>query len=83
MCQQGFELAQAGLDFARLAHVAGHGVERLQTVAGDAENRGIISRNFARRNEFLRHTLRSLVPREAASTARSRRLRFKLLEPTA
>ena len=83
MRQQGFELAQAGLDFARLAHVAGHGVERLQAVAGDAKNGGIIPRNFARRNEFLCHARRSLVSREAVSMARSRRLRFKLLETTA
>src|ERR1017187_652497 len=55
MRQQGFELAQARLDFARLAPGAGHGFECLQAVAGDTENGGIISRNFARRNEFLRH----------------------------
>src|ERR1017187_10012759 len=56
MRQQRLEFAQAGLDFARFAYMAGHGVERLQSVAGDAKDRGIISRNFARRNEFLRHT---------------------------
>src|SRR6184192_709505 len=35
MRQQRFELAQARLDLASAAHLADHGVERLQTVAGD------------------------------------------------
>jgi hypothetical protein len=45
--QQGLKFAQAGLDFPRLADVAGHRVERFQPVARDAENGGIIPRNFA------------------------------------
>ena len=36
------EFAQAGLDFARLAHMTNHCIERLQAVAGDAEHGGII-----------------------------------------
>jgi len=35
-----------------------HGIERLQSVAGDAEHHEIIPRNFARRNKFLRHAHR-------------------------
>src|ERR1017187_6662959 len=53
--QQRLELAQARLDFARFAAMTLHGVERLQSVAGHADDGGRILRNLAARNEFLRH----------------------------
>ena len=56
MRQQRLELAQARLDFTRFAAMTLHGVERLQSVAGDADDGGRILRNLAARNEFLRHT---------------------------
>ena len=55
--QHRFKLPQARLDFARLADVAHDGIERLQAVAGDAEDGGIIRRNLARGNEFLGHAV--------------------------
>src|ERR1041385_36090 len=53
ICHQRFELAQARPDFARLANVAIDRVERLQSIAGDAEHGGIIRRNFTGRNELF------------------------------
>ena len=55
MRQQRLKLAQARLDFARFAAITLHGVERLQSVAGDADDGGRIARDFPGRNEFLRH----------------------------
>ena len=55
MRQQRLELAQAGLDFARFAAMTLHGVERFQSVAGDADDGARIARDFPGRNEFLRH----------------------------
>ena len=55
MRQQRLEFAQARLDFARFAAMTLHGVERLQSVAGDADDGGRILRNLAARNQFLRH----------------------------
>jgi len=55
MRQQRLKFAQARLDFARFATATLHGVERLQSVAGDADDGGRILRNLARRNQLFRH----------------------------
>ena len=55
MRRQRLEFAQARLDFTGFAAMTLHGVERLQPVAGDADDGGRITRNLAACNEFLRH----------------------------
>ena len=47
MRKQRLELAQARLDFTRFAAVVLHGVERLEAVAGDADDGGIVLRDFS------------------------------------
>src|SRR6185503_10516631 len=50
--QQCLELAQTRLDLARMAAVAHDRVKRLEAVAGDAEDDGILRGNLATGNEF-------------------------------
>src|SRR3954471_7491067 len=51
--EQGFEFAQARLDFARLADMAGHRFECLEPVAGDAQHRRIVRSYFAGVDQLL------------------------------
>src|SRR6185436_14445177 len=55
LCEQRFELAQAGFDLARFSDMAGNGIEGLESIAGNAKHGGFARGNFPGGNEFLRH----------------------------
>src|SRR5881397_3283261 len=51
--QQALEFAQARFDFTRLTTVAHHRIQRLQSVAGDAQDGGIFGGNPAEDSAVL------------------------------